>query len=217
MDRPAAIFDMDGTLVDSMPYWMRLTDEYLEQLHLPESIRDDLKAQVMTMSLSESAALFCDALELDCPPEEIVLAMGDLMDHHYQTDIPLRPGVREFLEKLRGDGVAMCVVTLTPTPLAQTCLERLGVAEYFEFILSSDDAHVGKDKPDIFRIAAMELDVHPGEAAVFEDSLYAARAARQAGCWVVGIFEETSAHNWPKMQRLCDVTIESWEEALEYL
>ncbi len=214
MDRHAVIFDMDGTLIDSMPYWERLTDEYLEQYDLPDPVLSDLKEQIETMTLSESAELFRDVLHLDYPPEEIELAMGDLMDHHYQTDIPLRPGVREYLEKLREEGVLMCVVTLTPTPLAQDCLKRLGVAEFFSFILSSDDAQVGKDRPEIFRMAAWEFDAYPSEVAVFEDSYYAARAAKAAGCWVVGVYEKTSAHRWGRMQRLCDETIESWEDAL---
>ncbi len=217
MDRHAVIFDMDGTLIDSMPYWERLTDEFLEQYDIPDPVLSDLKEQIETMTLSESAELFQAVLQLDCPPEEIELAMGDLMDRHYQTDIPLRPGVLEFLEKLREEGVPMCVVTLTPTPLAQACLERLGVAEFFSFILSSDEAQVGKDNPEIFRMAAWEFDAYPSEIAVFEDSIYAARAAKEAGCWVVGVYEETSAHRWERMQRLCDETIESWEDALELI
>lgn len=217
MVRPFAIFDMDGTLVDSMPYWSRLTEEYLETLQLPEADAMELREIVARMSLRESAELFQDALNLEKTPEEIELEMGDLMDHHYQNDIPLRDGVQDYLEKLRAEDVAMCVATLTPAPLAKQCLERLGIAEYFSFILSSDDVGAGKDRPDIFLQAAWEFGVYPPDIAVYEDSHYAARAAREAGCFVVGIYEETHAEQWPRMERICDVVIGSWQEAVEYL
>ena len=217
MDVSFAIFDMDGTLVDSMPFWDRLTEEYLDSLQLPPEDHLDLKDAVEHLSMREAAELFQQAMNLDKTPEEIVLEMGDLMDRHYQEDIALRPGVKEFLEGMRAEGVVMCVLTLTPAPLAHACLDRLGVAEYFAFILCSDDIGLGKDRPEIFAHAAWEFGVYPMETIVFEDSHYAARAAKEAGCSVVGIFEKTHAEQWPVMQRICDVTVMDWHEAMQLL
>lgn len=217
MELAYAIFDMDGTLIDSMPYWDRLTEEYLDSLQLDPAEHLDLKDAVAHLSMREASELFARALELDKSPDEILLEMGDLMDRHYQNDIELRPGVRAFLDKLRDEGVAMCVLTLTPTPLAYACLERLGVADYFAFVLSSDDVGLGKDRPETFAQAAWEFGVYPMETVVFEDSHYAAKAAKQAGCAVVGIFEPTHEAYWQQMQRICDATIMDWHEAVEYL
>ena len=217
MEASFAIFDMDGTLIDSMPYWDRLTAEYLESLHLSPEEHLDLKDAVETMSMVESAEYFQQALDLDKTPEEIVLEMGDLMDRHYQEDIQLRPGVQDFLEGMRAEGIPMCVLTLTPAPLAYACLDRLGVAEYFAFILCSDDVGIGKERPEIFAQTAWEFGVYPMETIVFEDSHYAARAAKQAGCTVVGIFEQTHEEHWPMMQRICDETVMDWEEAMDLL
>ena len=217
MERPYAIFDMDGTLVDSMPYWARLTREYLEQQALSSEEILELEERVETLSLRESAALFQRALGLDRSAEEVALEMGDLMDRHYQRDIPLRTGVKDYLEKLRQEGAVLCVVTLTPTPLAWDCLARLGIADYFAFVLSADDAGTGKDDPQIFLQAAWQLGAHPAECAVFEDSHYAARSAREAGCFVVGIYEKTHGEQWPRMKQICDVTVHNWAEALEFL
>ena len=217
MEASFAIFDMDGTLIDSMPYWDRLTAEYLESLHLPPEEHLDLKDAVETMSMVESAEYFQQALDLDKTPEEIVLEMGDLMDKHYQEDIQLRAGVKDFLEGMRAEGVPMCVLTLTPAPLAYACLDRLGVAEYFAFILCSDDVGIGKERPEIFAQTAWEFGVYPMETIVFEDSHYAARAAKQAGCTVVGIFEQTHEEYWPMMQRICDETVMDWDEAMNLL
>ena len=217
MDFSFAIFDMDGTIVDSMPFWDRLTGEYLESLQLPPEEHLDLKDAVERLSMREAAELFQQALDLDKTPEEIVLEMGDLMDKHYQEDIQLRAGVKDFLEGMRAEGVPMCVLTLTPAPLAYACLDRLGVAEYFAFILCSDDVGIGKERPEIFAQTAWEFGVYPMETIVFEDSHYAARAAKQAGCTVVGIYEPTHAEQWPKMKRICDITIHNWEEAMNLL
>ena len=217
MNTRYVVFDMDGTLVDSMPYWQRLTDEYLGMLNLPKEVLLDLKEQAETMSLSESAELFQMELGLERSPEQIALDMGDLMDQHYQSDIPLRDGVPEFLEALWLDGVTMCVATLTPAPLAHLCLERLGVADYFSFIICTDDVGVGKDQPEFFLHAAWEFGVHPAELTVFEDAHYAARAAKQAGCRVIGIYEPTNEGRWPQMQEICDATIYRWEDALPLL
>ena len=217
MDFSFAIFDMDGTIVDSMPFWDRLTGEYLESLQLPPEEHLDLKDAVERLSMREAAELFQQALDLDKTPEEIVLEMGDLMDKHYQEDIQLRAGVKDFLEGMRAEGVPMCVLTLTPAPLAYACLDRLGVAEYFAFILCSDDVGIGKERPEIFAQTAWEFGVYPMETIVFEDSHYAARAAKQAGCTVVGIFEQTHEEHWPMMQRICDETVMDWDEAMDLL
>ena len=217
MDFSFAIFDMDGTIVDSMPFWDRLTGEYLESLQLPPEEHLDLKDAVERLSMREAAELFQQALDLDKTPEEIVLEMGDLMDKHYQEDIQLRAGVKDFLEGMRAEGVPMCVLTLTPAPLAYACLDRLGVAEYFAFILCSDDVGIGKERPEIFAQTAWEFGVYPMETIVFEDSHYAARAAKQAGCTVVGIFEQTHEEHWPMMQRICDETVMDWDEAMNLL
>ena len=217
MDFSFAIFDMDGTIVDSMPFWDRLTEEYLETLDVTPEEHLDLKDAVAQMSMREAAELFQQAMDLDKTPEEIVLEMGDLMDKHYQEDIQLRPGVKEFLEGMRSERIPMCVLTLRPAPLAYACLERLGVADYFEFIVCSDDVGIGKERPEIFAQTAFEFGVYPMETIVFEDSHYAARAAKEAGCTVVGIYEPTHAEQWPKMKRICDITIHNWEEAMELL
>ena len=204
MDFSFAIFDMDGTIVDSMPFWDRLTEEYLETLHVTPEDHLDLKEAVAHMSMREAAELFQRAMELDKTPEDIV-------------HIQLRPGVQGFLEGMRAEGIPMCVLTLTPAPLAYACLDRLGVAEYFAFILCSDDVGLGKNKPEIFAQAAWEFGVYPMETIVFEDSHYAARAAKQAGCTVVGIFEQTHAEQWPQMMRICDEVVMDWDEAMNLL
>ena len=215
MDRQFAIFDMDGTLIDSMPYWGRLLEEYLNQLQISETDRDYLLHRTRRMSLSEAAAVVQRELRLERSLQQMENEMGNLMDTHYLTDIPRKPGIVSYLRRLREAGVRMSIATLTPTPLAKLCLERLDIAKYFEFLISCEDMGVSKEQPDIFLQCALQMGAAPYDTAVFEDSYRAIRAARQVGFYTVGVYDRSSAHHWEELCFLCDETIRDWQEAAE--
>lgn len=212
MDKRFCIFDMDGTLVDSMPIWKSLSRDYLQARG-----RHPTQAQLDAMgpmTMLEGAAFLMDTFGVEGPPERIIEEMHAVMEAHYRTDIPLKPGVRAYLERLRGEGAKLCVATATAEPLAQACLERLEVAGYFDFILSCETVGAGKTKPDVYLEAARRLGAGPAETAVFEDALYAAQTAREAGFYVVGIPEAAYQDDWSALEELADETILDWRKAL---
>ena len=149
MDKQFCIFDMDGTLVDSMGYWKRLGREFLAQKGVTENVEPVLE-RIKPMTMTESAALFIESFALSGTPESIAAEMNAVMDEHYRRDVPLKPGADRYLQALRSRGARLCVATATPEPLARLCLERLGVADQFEFLLSCDAVGGGKDRPDVF-------------------------------------------------------------------
>ena len=214
MHKPYAIFDMDGTLVDSMVYWQRLGREFLARKGVTEGMEPVLE-RIKPMTMRESAQLFIESFGLEGTPEALEAEMNAVMDQHYREDIPLKPGAKEYLEALRRRGVKLCVATATPEHLARECLERLGVAQLLEFILSCDAVAAGKDRPDVFLEAARRLGAAPGETAAFEDALYAARTAKTAGFYTGGVYDESSAARWPELTALADETVRGWHEALE--
>ncbi len=203
---------MDGTLVDSMHYWKGLGRAYLERCGIWPDQR--LLWMVQAMTMLEGAAYFMDTFSIPGPPERIVAEMEEMMAGHYRTDVPLKPGVQDYLERLRAKGVRMCVATATAEPLARACLERLGVAGYFACILSCESLGRSKDSPEIYLEAARRLGGAPGETAVFEDALYAARTAKAAGFYTVGIPEAAYEQDWPELAALADETILDWRNAL---
>ena len=213
MDKPWVIFDMEGTLIDSMHYWRDIGQEYLEANGI-EGDHTELLERIRTMSMLESAAAFKEAFDLHGSPRAIAREMEDMIASHYLTDIPLKPGAAEYLHMLREEDVWLCVATATPTPLAYACLDRLGVADCFAFILSCDDIGASKERPDIFLECAWRLGADPEETAVFEDAYYAARTAKMAGFYVVGVYDPDNERHWKDMDRVCDETILSWEELL---
>ena len=176
MDKKYAIFDMDGTLVDSMVYWRNLAKEYLNQKGI-SNIPDTILEKISPMTMTESAALFIEEFGIDGTPEAVTNEMNDLMDTHYYKDIPLKKGVKEYLKGLHDAGVSMCVASATAIPLVEACLTRLGIRDCFSFVLSCETIGVGKSRPDIYYAAADRFGALPEETAVYEDALFAAEPA----------------------------------------
>lgn len=212
MDKKYAIFDMDGTLVDSMGYWMRLSEEYLRGKgvdHVPE----DIMERIIPMTMAESAALFIEAFGLSGTAAEVEAEMNAMMDEHYRRDVPLKPGVRAHLERLRAKGVRMCVASSTAEALMEACLTRLGVRDYFEFLLSCDSVGAGKDRPDVYHAASRRLGGSPADTAVFEDALFAAKTAKAAGYYVVAVRDGGDDSHWEKLKAAADESVSDWETA----
>ena len=208
MDKQFAIFDMDGTLIDSMLFWKNLASEYLRSKDV-QSVPADILDRIKPMTMSESAALFRQEFGLTGDPEA---EMNAMMDAHYKNDIPLKPGVQEYLKTLRNMGVRMCVASATAAHLMESCLTRLGIRAYFEFLLSCETVGAGKRSPLVYHASAEMLGAPPGEIAVYEDALYAVQTAKEAGYYVVGVYDESSAKNWLTIETLADERILNWEE-----
>ncbi len=209
MDKRYAIFDMDGTLVNSMTYWERLAGEYLAKKGV-SAIPGDLMERIKPMTMTESAALFLEEFRLPGTAESVAAEMNAMMDDHYRRDIPLKDGVADYLQMLKGRGVQMCVASATAQPLMEACLGRLGVLDCFAFLLSCEEVGVGKTRPDVYLASADRLGASPGEIAVYEDALYAARTAKAAGFCVVGVYDDSAALHWKELAALSDETICDW-------
>jgi len=216
MEKWFAIFDMDGTLVDSMAFWQRLGREFLARRGVTEGAEPILE-RIKAMTMSESAALFVEELGVPGTPEAAAAEMNGIMEDHYRRDIPLKPGVAAYLDGLRRRGTRLCVASATAEPLMAACLERLGVADRFEFLLSCETVGAGKSRPDVYLACAERFGAAPGEIAVFEDAVYAARTARAAGFYTVAVRDPAGAGSWEQLTALADEAILDWEEAAQTL
>ena len=208
MDKPFAIFDMDGTLIDSMIFWKNLAAEYLSSKGV-QQIPADILERIKPMTMSESAALFRQEFGLTSDPEA---EMNAMMDEHYRNDIPLKQGVKEYLQLLHKRGVRMCVASATAEHLMESCLSRLGVRDCFEFLLSCETVGAGKRSPLVYHASAKRLGATPQEIAVYEDALYAVQTAKEAGYYVVGVYDDSAAKNWLSIKKLADEIVLNWEE-----
>lgn len=175
----AAIFDLDGTLLDSMDIWNHLAEDYVLSLGLqPE---EGLSGKLAAMSVSAAAGYLQQAYGLSLSLEEIELGIFRQLSLFYREQVPLKPGMKELLAHLAEEGISLCVATLTDETLARAALRRLGVLHYFEEVLSSVQTHCEKLNGNLYRLAAQKLDVPAEKTAVFEDSFLSLRAAKDAG------------------------------------
>ena len=140
--------------------------------------------------------------------------MNAMMEGHYRHDIPLKSGVKAYLQRLHGRGVRMCVASATAEHLMESCLTRLGVRSYFDFLLSCETVGEGKRSPLVYHVSAGRLGAAPAETAVYEDALYAVRTAKEAGFHVIGVYDDSAAGNWKTIEKLADEIILNWEEAI---
>ncbi len=134
----------------------------------------------------------------------------DKMREHYRSDVRLKPGVREFLEKARAAGVRMCIATGTRRDVAEPFLEKSGLLELAEFFIDCYEVGAFKDKPDIYLKAAERLGADIADCAVFEDSEYCAETARKAGFFVVGVYDKVTSKEGD-VRKFSDLYVEDWE------
>lgn len=210
-----AIFDMDGTLLDSMRYWRYTSLEFLLAHQMPVRPED-----LTRMHDTSSRKLLYEIAEregIDIGDRETVIAeLERYMNRHYLYDVKLKENVPELLEAIRKSGMRMCVATGSPRQYARNGLYRLGILDYFEFVTDNYENAEGlsKDKPEYFTLLAKRLGVAPEKCVVFEDAHYAMEAAKAAGCTIVAIEDETARNQREDIIRIADRYIRNYAELL---
>lgn len=204
-----AIFDMDGTLLDSMFIWDTIGADYLKSRGITP--RENLNETFKNMSLYQAACYYRTEYGLTDSPEEIMRGVNKKIEHLYYEKVPAKEGVSAFLARLKQSGVKICAATATDRHLAESALKRTGLLLFFSEIFTCTSVGHGKDEPDIFLAAQQFLGTPKSETWVFEDALYAVRTAKTAGFPVVGVYDKHEKHT-ETVQTLSDKYIRSFLE-----
>lgn len=186
----AVIFDMDGTLVDSMQYWQDLPLNMFKTHGIP--LPDNLDELLATADLWQAAQVFAQQFIPKLTTKHIFDQLQQEMDEHYAQDIPLLPGVRQMLQALQQSGKKMCIATMTDRPQVETMLRTQQLENVFDFLLTTPEVGCGKNRPDIFLQACQRFGLPQQRVAVFEDSRTAAKTVLQLGMPLVFIYNEKS-------------------------
>lgn len=207
------IFDLDGTLLDSMPMWHGVDGRFLERYGIipPEGFSDRIRA----LSFRESSELFVSEFGLPCTPEEVMDGIFSMVKDEYRLTLPLKSGAKEFLSVLDERNMPYCIATATCREWAESCLERLKLKDRIKFMLTCDEVGKSKDSPMIFLLSAERLSLKPEEIIVVEDSFHGIQSAKSSGFYTIGIYDSTSEKESKMIRNTADCFVHDFYELAE--
>ena len=209
------IFDMDGTLLDSMGYWRTLGDIFCDHFHIPrekglnERLSDGLPLEPVWQSLNRRYGFSFD-------DTSFTEAFYAAIEPVYARKVEPKPGVPEFLREMKTRGLRLCVATATRYSTAVMALEKTGLLPLLDFVLSVPEVGRGKKYPDIYLECTRRMGLQKEEVIVFEDALHCVKTLKRAGFFTVGVADAyTPAAEWEELAALCDHPIGDYRELLE--
>lgn len=209
-----AIFDMDGTMMDSLGIWERIDYDFLEKkrgIKVPHDYVHDIAA----MSFSEIANYTKNRFNLPDTPEELMQEWTDMAIYEYSHNVPLKPFVKEYIEYLKKQGKKIVLCTSSPEYFFEPALKNNGIYDLFDAFTSTCEAGVGKGSPKVYLLAAQKALTAPEKCIVFEDVISAAISAKAAGMRVCGVYDMRSESRQEELRAVCDMYIKSFKELLE--
>ena len=205
-----AIFDLDGTLIDSMWLWTKIDIEYLERHGFP--FEREMQREIEGMTFQETAVYFKNRYHLTESLEQIQNDWHQMALQKYRTEVALKPGARELLEYLNRSGIPVGLATSNSTELADAALDAHQIRSCFTSIRTAAEAGRGKPAPDIYLLVASDLACRPADCLVFEDIPMGILAGRNAGMTVCAVADPNSEDCREEKIRLADYYLESLEE-----
>ncbi len=182
-----AIFDLDGTLLDSMFIWDTAGEAYLRSLGYEP--KENLNETFKAMSLYQAACYCKKEYGISLTVEEMMNGVNAMIEHYYMDEAVLKPGAKAFLKQLLEKGVSMCIATATDRYLVEAALARCGVSAWFSEIFTCTAVGQGKDNPAIYRKALSHLQTGKEKTVVFEDALYAIKTAKADGFITAAVYD----------------------------
>ena len=207
-----AIFDLDGTLVDSMWVWKQIDLDYLKSKGY--SLPENLNSEICHLSFTQTANYFKERFNLSDSIDDILNDWHKLAYNHYSKNIKLKDGVKEFLDKLKSKNIKIALATSNSHPLLEVCLKNNEIYDYFDSITTTDEVFNGKNCPDVYLLAAKKINVDPNECIVFEDILPAIKGAKAANMTVVAVQDEHSINDLEEILKTADKYINSYLELI---
>ena len=206
------IFDMDGTLIDSNGIWKDVDTAFLAKrgLSYTKEYYEGVAHTIFPLA-AKFTKEFCRLPESE---EAIMAEWMEMAGDLYGTSVPVKPGVRAYLDKLRAAGERLIVVTSAVPVHCRTALTHLGLMPYFERIIFAHDLQLEKKDPQLWRLTAELMGVAPTDCTLYDDSVEACRGAKAAGMHAVGVYDPYFAGTEPEMQAVCDRYIRSFEELI---
>ncbi len=206
----AVLFDLDGTLVDSMWMWKDIDVEFLNKygMEYPEGLQESIEG----MSFSETAEYFKSRFQLKQSLEHIKEEWNEMAWHRYTSQVPLKEGALELLKYLKKNNIKAGIATSNSRELVNLIVQKLEVESYFGSIRTACEVEKGKPSPDIYLLVAEDLSVKPEECLVFEDVLPGVMAGKNAGAKVCAVYDAYSVKDTDVKKEAADYYVSSFFE-----
>ncbi len=203
----AVIFDLDGSLVDSMWLWGEIDEEYLGMHGIKLRDRDELRRKIEGMSFHETAVFFKEYYHLKDSVEKMKDDWNQMAWDKYENEVPLKPGVIDFLEGCKRAGLALGIATSNSRELVENVLSVHHLKEQFGSIVTGSEVLKGKPAPDVYLAVAGALGVDPAQCLVFEDILPGLMAGRNAGMTICAVADPDSMASWEEKKDYADYAL----------
>lgn len=209
----AVIFDLDGTLIDSMHIWFRILPEFLTRHGF--DVRDEILRRVSCMTLTQSSEYIAEEFPKLCMTgHEIREEWLSIAYEDYSQRVKLKPGAKDFIYKLKEHGIKIAAATACAKNLAEVCLENNGIADIFDVIVYAEDVGCGKDSPMVYVETLKRLECRACDAVLFEDILVAVKTADSIGLRTIAVEEETAIADREEIKKSAYMYIKDFTEIL---
>jgi HAD superfamily hydrolase (TIGR01509 family) len=207
-----AIFDLDGTLVDSMWVWSQIDIDYLKIKGC--SLPNDLKDEIAHLSFYQTAVYFKERFNINDSIDKILSDWHNMAFTHYANNVKLKLGVKDFLHYLKSNKIKIALATSNSIPLLDACLRNNEIYDCFDSITTTDEVANGKNFPDVYLLASKKLNIDPENCLVFEDILPAIKGAKAANMKVIAVRDDDCSDSKEEILKYADKYIESFLELL---
>lgn len=208
----AVIFDLDGTLIDSMGIWTQIDEEYLKGFGY--EVPKNLQEEITHLTLTETAIYFKKMFNIENEIADIIDTWHNMALSHYSKTIKLKDGVVPYLNHLKNKGIKIALATSNSIPLLEATLKNHEIYHYFDAITTTEEVNKAKNYPDIYLLSAKKLGVNPEDCLVFEDIVQAVKGAKLAGMTVYSVHDKNSENQKEDLIKLSDRYIQNFNELL---
>lgn len=207
-----AIFDVDGTILDSMMAWADVTGRFFKNHGL--TLTNEKAASYKDQTLEKSLSQINSEFNLQMTSEDMLNEFTAMIGEEYEKRIKAKPDVDKYLKKLHDGGVKIAVATSGYKGLCAMAFARLGILQYIDAYAFSSEVGCNKSKPDVYLLAAERIGVRVQDCVVFEDIVTGVKTAKAAGFKTCAIYDKTNAHETDALKKYADRYINGWAELL---
>lgn len=206
----SAIFDADGTLLDSMKFWMEVSPRFMKSKG--KILSKDMERQLFSMSMEQGAELLKKEFGLVESVEELKTEILKMVGEFYNNEVQLKTGAKELLERFKNQKIPMCVASASDKNLLISAFTRLGIIDFFDNIFTCQELKASKSDPLVYNAASNFMGTKPEETVVFEDTLFAMNTAKKAGYHVIAVEDDYSKKDKEEILKLTDLYVQDFTQ-----